>query len=96
MSRRGARSSANVKPGQFNPDPEAQLRLQELESDRALKAPGSSTRLSIRWLKLGRLKIPIGLSLGLKLGGSFRGKKRRLDLPPPSGKTWDSEKGRFL
>lgn len=79
-----------------NLDPEAQLRMQEQESERHLASPAASTGLSLKWLQLGRLKVPVGLKLGLKLGGRFRhGPKSKLELPPPSGKQWNSEKGRF-
>jgi hypothetical protein len=79
-----------------NPDPEAHLRRQEQESEQHLSNPASTTGLSIRWLQLGPLKVPIGLSMGVRVGGRFRpGRRQHLDCPVPEGKQWNSEKGRF-
>lgn len=98
MSKRGARNSANVKPGQFNPDPEAQLEVQRQESDARPAAPGTSTGASIKWLRIGKLRIPCGFSLGLSLSGKFGpGRKRQTPSrqPDPREKVWDSETGTF-
>lgn len=55
--------------GQLDPfDP---IDRQELESERTRAMPGSSTGIAIKWIKLGRLKIPIGFRVGLSLGKRF-------------------------
>lgn len=97
MSKRGARNSANAKPGQFNADPESQPKAIQQESDAHLAAPGSKTGMSIKWLRLGRLKIPCGFRLGLSLSGKFGpgGKPKLSRQPDPNEKVWDSETGTF-
>lgn len=100
MSRRGKRTSANVRPGQFNPDPESQWKLNQLELDqeRSPKMEGRSTRAYLRWKKLFGIPIPVGLGFGLKIGGSFSRSKPKHPLPDPLAghMVWSSEKGWFV
>ena len=100
MSKRGARSCANVKPGQHNPDPEFQWKQNELEQnqERTPGLPGSRTGVSIRWWTLLGIPIPVGIRLEAKLGLSLPrlSKKAPKRVPSAKEKVWDSEKRRFV
>ena len=98
MSKRGARTSANAKPGQFNPDPEAQAKdiQQELDAERSPTMEGRASRIYLRWWKFLGIPIPVGFGLGLKIGGAFGPKSKPKLSDPLDGKPiWDSETGTF-
>jgi hypothetical protein len=93
----GSTCGNNEKPGQFNPDPEAQAKVIQAESDAHLAAPGSSTSVKIRWARILGVSIPVGLSIGLKGSKSFDASPHAPKREPGAEeKVWDSEKGRFL
>jgi hypothetical protein len=100
MSKRGARTSANAKAGQFNPDPEAHPKALEQESDaeRSPTMEGQASRAYIRWsrFRLFGIPIPVGFGAGLKVGGTFGPKSKPKLSDPLEGKPiWDSKTVRF-